>query len=234
MKVGIVLLGLIVVILVSPFGSLAQQAEQKKVDIPETLEECFPALKKILKKSDIDKMRNGTEEDMIDYHMGLGCWIRNNWGLWGGSKLRKWFLARGIHHPDDMSGIILDSFWRHLKKKPLKVDEQMNFYRGFWEIRKSPPRFECPKRREPIEVKYRLVEDKGRRKLGRCLHVGYCKTENAFYVYELGKGWNKPSTKVLQRIKVLEDEGSKGLIEAPLDTPVEGIRKGGQMRVLTK
>ena len=77
-------------------------------------------------------MRVGTEDDMTQYHMGLGMWMRNNWGLWGGSRLAAWFNAQGINHPDDMSGIILDSFWRYLNGKPIKLDEQVKYYQGYW------------------------------------------------------------------------------------------------------
>jgi hypothetical protein len=73
-------------------------------------------------------------------HRGLGMWIRNNWGLWsqprrrptvnkheknGGCKesglmrakspLREYFLRRGFSNPDEISGLILDAYQRHLR-----------------------------------------------------------------------------------------------------------------------
>ena len=42
-------------------------------------------------------------------------WIRNNWGLWGGSRLLKYFKERGITHPDSMSAIILACYYHWLK-----------------------------------------------------------------------------------------------------------------------
>jgi hypothetical protein len=59
-------------------------------------------------------------------------WMRNNWGLWGGSRLAKWFNNQGVKHPDDMSGVILDSFWRHLNDKPIKLEEQVKHYQDYW------------------------------------------------------------------------------------------------------
>lgn len=47
--------------------------------------------------------------------MGLGMWMRNNWRLWAGSRLQKYFLVRGIRHPDDMSGVILEYYYDWLK-----------------------------------------------------------------------------------------------------------------------
>jgi hypothetical protein len=100
--------------------------------IPKDLDDCFVQMKKLLKPEDVEKMKSGTEDDMIQYHFGLGMWIRNNWGLWGGSRLAKWFNGQGIYHPDDMSGIILDSFWRHLNQKPIRLEEQVKYYQDFW------------------------------------------------------------------------------------------------------
>ena len=93
--------------------------------IPKDMDECFVQLKILLEPDDIEDIRSGAEEDMIHYHLGLGMWIRNNWGLWGGSRLADWFNAKGVTHPDEMSGIILDSFWRHLNQKPIELDEQI-------------------------------------------------------------------------------------------------------------
>ena len=93
--------------------------------IPRDLDECFVQLEALLEPDDIEEIRNGTEDDMIYYHLGLGMWIRNNWGLWEGSRLAKWFKAKGVTHPDHMSGIILNSFWRHLNQQPINLEEQI-------------------------------------------------------------------------------------------------------------
>jgi hypothetical protein len=66
------------------------------------------------------------------YHLSVGLWLRNNWGLWHGSRLAKHFNAMGIYHPDDMSGIILTSYYRHLRRQPLRVEEQVDLYQTYW------------------------------------------------------------------------------------------------------
>ena len=38
----------------------------------------------------------------------------------------------GIYHPDDMSGIILDSYHRYLTGKEIKLEEQIKFYQDYW------------------------------------------------------------------------------------------------------
>jgi hypothetical protein len=88
---------------------------------PANLEECLAELQRRLPPDLIVRMRNGGEEDMIDYHHGLGTGIRNEWGLWRRSPLNRHFNDLGIHHPDDMSWIILTSFWRRLHGQPLDV-----------------------------------------------------------------------------------------------------------------
>ena len=109
--------------------SLAQEDE---IYIPRDLDDCFARLEEILQPEDVEMMKSGTEDDMIQYHFGLGMWMRNNWGLWGDSRLARWFNAQGIQHPDDMSGIILDSFWRHLNEKPIHLKEQIEHYQDYW------------------------------------------------------------------------------------------------------
>lgn len=102
------------------------------VYIPENLDDCFKELKKIISPALIEEMKTGKEADMAKYHHSLGVWIRNNWGLWSNSRLKKYFNGLGIHHPDDMSGIILASFWRSLNNKPIQLKEQIKYYRDYW------------------------------------------------------------------------------------------------------
>ena len=79
---------------------------------PKTKEECFALLDAMLSEEDKNELKNC--EDTIGYHFTLGMWIRNNWGLWGGSRLQKYFLERGLKHPDDMSAAILKYYYDYL------------------------------------------------------------------------------------------------------------------------
>ncbi len=110
-----------------------QEQEQEVTYIPKDLEDSFVELKKILDPKLIEDIENMKEEVISGMHHGLGRHLRNNWGLWNDSVLAKWFNEKGIHHADDMSGIILDSFWRHLHSEPIKLDEQIKFYQYYWE-----------------------------------------------------------------------------------------------------
>ena len=68
----------------------------------------------------------------VRQHFGLGLWMRNNWGLWRGSRLSVFFNQLGVCHPDDMSGIILDSYWRRLNHLPLRVEHQVAAAKAYW------------------------------------------------------------------------------------------------------
>ncbi|MDD4182857.1 MAG: hypothetical protein PHT53_03445 [Candidatus Omnitrophica bacterium] len=100
--------------------------------IPENLNDCFTELKRMLSPELIKEMQAGAEADMAKYHHGLGMWIRNNWGLWSGSRLKTYFNNLEVRHPDDMSSIILDSLWRTLNNKPIKLEEQIKYYQDYW------------------------------------------------------------------------------------------------------
>jgi peroxiredoxin len=103
-----------------------------KVYVPRDLDESYIELKKMLPPQLLHTMMTKSENDMIEYHHGLGTWLRNNWGLWAGSRLAQYFRQLGIHHPDDMSGIILTSFWRQLHGQEIRLTEQVNYYKEHW------------------------------------------------------------------------------------------------------
>lgn len=80
--------------------------------IPKDIKDCFMTLDGMLSRVDIDSIKAlPNREATIKYHLGFGMWIRNNWGLWGGSRLQNYFLQRNIKHPDSMSGLILEYYY---------------------------------------------------------------------------------------------------------------------------
>jgi Fe2+ or Zn2+ uptake regulation protein len=94
--------------------------------IPIDLEDCFHQLDRILSMTDKEEFRKMSERDAVShYHFSLGLWIRNNWGLWGNSRLKIYFKKIGVKNPDAMSGMILTSYHRFLNKKEIQIDEQI-------------------------------------------------------------------------------------------------------------
>jgi hypothetical protein len=92
---------------------------------PQTLSEAVSRLKDILSEEDLVYIKNmGKDEDVISLHMGLGNWIRNNFGLWGGNRSLKRDCfpdmasnpyAINTIDPDDCSHEILKALWRDLQ-----------------------------------------------------------------------------------------------------------------------
>ena len=85
------------------------------VYIPQNIEDCFRVLDTLLLAKDRKRIYALPSRDSMSmYHFGLGRWLRNNWGLWRGSRLERYFYQRGVYHPDNMSGAILDYYYDHL------------------------------------------------------------------------------------------------------------------------
>ena len=125
-RLTILLLGLFILT-----GLIAQKPDKKYK--PKNLDEAISQLDILLTEKDKKDIFDMTE---IDYttnsHFSTGMWIRNNWGLWGGQELAKYFNGLGIYHPDDMSGIILCSYYRHLHNQDYKLEEQIKYYQDYW------------------------------------------------------------------------------------------------------
>lgn len=101
--------------------------------IPVNLEDCFKVLKIELSPADINKIMSMKMEELCRLHHSLGRWIRNNWSLWADDGfLKDYFNGIGLHHADDMSGLIIESFWHHLRNEPLEIKKQVKEYQDFW------------------------------------------------------------------------------------------------------
>jgi hypothetical protein len=102
------------------------------------LEDCFEQINSFWNDSTKIQVKTWEEREFIGkVHLGFGMWIRNNWRLWSGSRLSKYFNEMEIYHPDDMSGIILVSYHRHLNNKEIKLEEQIRYYQDYWESSKK-------------------------------------------------------------------------------------------------
>ncbi len=104
------------------------------VYIPVNLEDCIESLDEIYTDSVKIEIAKLTESEYSsgNHLFGIGIWIRNNWQLWGGSRLSKYFNEIGVYHPDDMSGIIMDSYHRYLRNEEIRLDEQVKSYQEYW------------------------------------------------------------------------------------------------------
>jgi hypothetical protein len=82
-------------------------------ELPATVEAAVQYLRDKLSKEDLARLAAMTEDDLIGLHFGLGLYVRNQLGLWGGNK--SLLEATGAWHPDDASGVIINALWRHVR-----------------------------------------------------------------------------------------------------------------------
>jgi hypothetical protein len=87
------------------------------------LDSTLAALDTLLTPEQRDTIRLCTENCVARFHFGLGMWIRNEFGLWGGSRLQEYFLSLGVTHPDNMSHVIIDAYWHHLNHVPYEIKD---------------------------------------------------------------------------------------------------------------
>lgn len=113
------------------------------IGIPKTLEEAIETLEEFYSK-DLDTIRDMDEDVFVaSIHFNDAMFIRSSWFLWynlGENKnwpkskpgIVSYFNDLGIYHGDDISSIIILSFHRHLNKKPMKIEEQVQRFKDFW------------------------------------------------------------------------------------------------------
>jgi hypothetical protein len=112
----------------------------KDAYIPKTLGEALKWLHKNLSDEDLSFIQKTKDEDTLvgKLHNSWGRAMRNNWGLWDDkSVLTIYFKKLGIDHADDMSGIIIRTFWRKLNNKPMELDEMIKYYQSYWKNMKD-------------------------------------------------------------------------------------------------
>lgn len=116
--------------IISPAQGNSKSGQRHK---PKDLNEAVLQLEKILRDTVKQKILVMTEERFLEgSHRELGMWIRNNWALWRGGKLSRYFNSMEIFHPDDMSAIILRSYYRQLHGKDWELEKQVKYYQDEW------------------------------------------------------------------------------------------------------
>ena len=134
-----------------------EASAEKEKKIPTTLAEAHAELERDFPAEELKKIdAMKSEDEMIEYHFGLGMGIRNSWGLWGGSPLSKHMQELGFTHADDMSGVILETFWCKRHGKPFRLKERAAEYAAYWEAARKAEEEET-KRVESAKQKMRAM-----------------------------------------------------------------------------
>jgi len=88
---------------------------QNNAKPPETVDEAVDRLLLVLSDEQKVEIVAIKEDDLIDLHFTLGLAIRNAFGLHDlGSKL---LLDCSVVHPDDASGVIINTLWERLQSE---------------------------------------------------------------------------------------------------------------------
>ena len=99
---------------------MSEQTEQER--LPETVEEAALRVLDILTDEQVRELAAQTENGLAMHHFGLGGWIRNYFGLWGGNqplktdcdsymRQRGWYFGSASIDPDAASGVIVMRVW---------------------------------------------------------------------------------------------------------------------------
>lgn len=191
----------LILVLVVGLPLLGDEKQAKEeVPPPKTLAEAHQQLENLLSKDELIKMdAMRSEDEMIRYHFGLGMGMRNNWGLWRGGPLVEHMNKLGFHHPDDMSGVILHTFWCRRHKKDFRLPERAAYYEVYWKAAAHPPKTaKDPKDRSDID--WNMSFGAGDENTPREIHVGKSKKTGQWLAYEYDKGIYEPDPTLLKRI----------------------------------
>lgn len=116
---------------------LVRYAEKAKPELkPTTLGEAILWVLSHLRDVDIKVMRHMNEEELrARIHHGFGRNMRNDLGLWEDVKppIYTHFENLGIKHPDDISAVIFTACVRYLRREPMDLSGQVNFFKAYWE-----------------------------------------------------------------------------------------------------
>jgi hypothetical protein len=109
-----------------------QQAEATRLGAckPQTYEAALLCLDQHL-SPDTKKLLL-TDDGRTSVHFGLGMFIRNNWGLWGGGPLFQSMKALGFTHPDDMSAVLFDAFAARQAGQAYDLAAKAKEYEDYW------------------------------------------------------------------------------------------------------
>ena len=137
MRYFIAIIGLIISI--NLFGQEISKKELKYV--PNDFNESLTQLDKIFPDSTKTEILQMTEDEFMRMtHLSTGMWIRNYWlynrYLFGlivtQSNLRKELINKGLFHNDDMSSVILCSYYRKTHNIDLNVEQQIEEIHQFY------------------------------------------------------------------------------------------------------
>ncbi|MBC8754819.1 hypothetical protein H2O64_09065 [Kordia sp. YSTF-M3] len=198
-------------------------ASEKVLDesyVPKNLNEALTQIDFQLSDSLKIEIKKKSESDFIgEVHFGLGLGIRNNWRLWKGSDLSKYFNDIGIYHPDDMSSIILVSYYRKLIGIEIELEAQVAYYQEYWdgvELTRLPEKSEYPEPNTEFRVSIGYKSSIKNRKWPTVYLQTNSKTEN-FWIYDYYYGWKKIDLETKQKLEDFKTKDIESILNKIFD-----------------
>ena len=90
-----------------------------KMQWPQTVDQAVGVLLGLLPDDEKTKIAAISQDDLAAVHLGLGTWIRNNFGLW--SQNRGLLESARAQAPDNAAVVIIEALWRRLQEETPKV-----------------------------------------------------------------------------------------------------------------
>lgn len=198
-----------IILLSLVFISSYSQVKSDSIYIPKNLDESLKQLDKMFSAETKDTIRALSEDDFsARVHLGLGMSLRNGWGLWKGSELSIFFNGLGIEHPDDMTGIIFDSYHRYLLGKNINLEQQVLNYKNYWKVVVAPDKKKYPKGVRNLEFNSGMYYDSEKNGQGY-VHVGTIKNSSEIWLYDYYYGWLKVNQKDLDNLTANQNDRDK-------------------------
>ena len=196
-----------------------EEANENQAVVPSTLAEAHALLEEQLAEEElrtIDAMKS--EEEMIEYHFGAGMGMRNSWGLWGDSPLAKHLRELGFTHADDMSAVILETFWCKRHNKELRIKERAEYYKAYWAENKWPDEKVVDPANDSEVHWSRGYEAEGRPH--RMIYIGRSKASGRILAFENPTGVYVPDEKLLKSLRETDGGVTERFISGEEEEPL--------------
>ena len=157
--------------------------------IPKNLAEAHGSLTRHLTSADVDRIRAMKSEDEMIRVIGLSeaSALTNEWQLWGDSPLARYFKRLGVAEPHDMVGIVAETFWCKIHKRPFALRAKVTKLKQHYAREKAREESDRPKGNSPrdgakIDWFYQTQDSTG------SLHLGVSKSDGSFWRYDRRDG----------------------------------------------
>lgn len=169
--------------------------------VPRNLDDAHEQLERLLPKEELERIdAMKSEDEMIRYQRNLGQTLRNEWGLWKGSRLSQAMNQLGFRHPDDSSGVILETFWAKRHNQDFRLEERKIYFEEYWKAYAPPPKSAVDPK-DGSDIEWNQILNTGTDKHPGAVHVGRSKKSGRLLTYEFDKGVSLPSAELLKRLQ---------------------------------